>query len=55
MSKKVVIIPKHDLETLARSLYPTMKEYFISPEGKKEFEEWEKEKDIQSKSHFQAG
>jgi len=33
-------IPAEAIETLARSLLPTIREYFESADGKREFEEW---------------
>lgn len=36
-------IPKHELEALAEVLYPTLKEYLTSPEGKAAFDKWTKE------------
>ena len=33
-------IPQHEIEALARCLLPDIIEYFSSPEGQKEFEEW---------------
>ena len=36
-----------DLESLARRLYPAIKEYFESEEGQREFEEWKKRKEAE--------
>jgi len=33
-------IPRHEIESLARSLLPAMQAFFESEEGKREFEEW---------------
>ena len=33
-------IHKHDIETLARCLFPEIQKYFSSEEGKREFEKW---------------
>ena len=33
-------IPQHVLESFARAIYPSMIEFFNSPEGIKEYEEW---------------
>jgi hypothetical protein len=33
-------IPKHEIESLARCLFPEIQRYFESEEGKREFEEW---------------
>lgn len=35
-------IPQHEIESLARMLYPDIVEFFNSPEGIKEYEEWKK-------------
>lgn len=43
MAKKKEIIPKHELEALAEVLFPTMKDYLSSPEGKEAFKNWQKE------------
>ncbi len=37
-------IPKHALQSLARRLYPAIREYFESEEGQREFEEWKNRK-----------
>ncbi len=37
-------IPKHELESLARVLLPEIQKYFESDEGKREFEEWKRQK-----------
>lgn len=33
-------IPQHEIEALARCLYPKMLAFFESPEGQKEYAEW---------------
>ena len=33
-------IPRHEIESLARLLLPTMQAFFESEEGKREFAEW---------------
>ncbi|MEA5002046.1 MAG: hypothetical protein VB081_00890 [Christensenella sp.] len=38
-------IPKSALDSLARRLYPAIREYFESEEGQKEFEEWKKQRE----------
>ena len=38
-------IPKEALERLARRLLPEIQKFFDSDEGKREFEEWKKNKD----------
>ncbi len=38
-------IPKHELESLARVLLPSIREFFNSEEGRREFEEWKKQKE----------
>ena len=42
MPKKKGMIPQYELEALAEVLYPTLKEYLESPEGKAAFEKWKK-------------
>lgn len=42
-NKKKCAIPKCELEALAEVLFPTMKEYLSSPEGKAEFQKWQKQ------------
>ncbi len=36
-------IPKHELETLARSFLPDIQAFFESENGKKEYEAWKEE------------
>lgn len=36
-------IPDHELEALARSLFPEIQAYFESEEGKREFAAWQEE------------
>jgi len=35
-------IPRHEIESLARTLLPAMQVFFESAEGKREFEEWKR-------------
>jgi hypothetical protein len=35
-------IPQHEIDSLARCLLPEIQKFFDSPEGKREFEEWQK-------------
>ncbi len=35
-----IILPKHEIESLARCFLPDIHSFFESDEGKKEFEEW---------------
>lgn len=39
-AKKQGAIPKHELEALAAVLYPTLKEFYESPEGQAQFKVW---------------
>lgn len=39
-NEKYCCIPQHVIESLARMLYPDIIEFFNSPEGIKEYEEW---------------
>ena len=48
--KKVVNktnIPEHEIEKIARCLFPDILAFYNSEEGKKEFEEWKKEHEIE--------
>ena len=36
-------IPRHEMESLARLLLPTMQAFFESEEGKRKFEEWKRQ------------
>lgn len=38
--KKQGVILKHEIEALAAVLYPTLKEFYESPEGQAQFEVW---------------
>ena len=47
MKKEVKIdlmseLPEHEIEVLAKCFLPDILDYFNSEEGKKEFEEWKK-------------
>lgn len=44
-AKKKGTIPKHELEALAEVLYPTMKDYLSSPEGKAAFKKWQEQQE----------
>ena len=37
-------IPQYEIDSLVRTFLPDIKEFFKSNEGKKEFEEWLKQK-----------
>ena len=39
-AKKPPDIPKAELDSLARRIYPAIRKYFESDEGQKAFEEW---------------
>ena len=41
--KQGTTIPKHELEALAEVLYPTLKEYLTSEQGKAEFKAWQEQ------------
>ena len=47
-AKKVNAIPDDALEALARCLFPAIRSYFESEEGKREFAEWQSRKDIEN-------
>ncbi len=38
-------IPDHVIESLARCVLPSIQAYFESEEGRREFEEWKRQKD----------
>lgn len=42
-NKKTCAIPQYELEALAEVLFPTMKAYLSSPEGKSEFQKWQEQ------------
>lgn len=42
-------IPKHELTSLARCLLPDIIAFFESPEGQKEFEEWQRKNNSNKK------
>jgi len=37
-------IPRHEIEALARCLLPEIQAFFQSEDGKKEFEEWKRQR-----------
>lgn len=39
--KQGTTIPKHELEALAETLYPAIKEFFESEQGQAEFKAWQ--------------
>ena len=41
------VIPDFEIETLARCLLPSLRDFFESPEGKAEFARWKADKDSQ--------
>lgn len=42
-NKKKCAIPQYELEALTEVLFPTMKDYLSSPEGKAEFQKWQEQ------------
>ena len=42
-AKKCAMIPPHEIKTLAKTLYPTLKEYLDSPQGQVEFKKWQEQ------------
>lgn len=40
---KATVIPKYELEALARCFLPDIKAYFESDKGRQEFEKWQNE------------
>jgi len=45
-------IPQHEIEALARCLYPRMLEFFASPEEQKEYAEWKEKQANNKKIYF---
>ncbi|MFZ5974245.1 MAG: hypothetical protein ACOYU3_02400 [Bacillota bacterium] len=43
-------IPQHEIESLARRLFPAIREYFESEEGQREFEEWKEKRAKETKA-----
>jgi hypothetical protein len=43
--KKIPDIPQDVIESLARTILPSIRNYFDSDEGQQEFTEWKKQKD----------
>lgn len=41
--KQGTTIPKHELEALAETLYPSIKEFFESKQGQAEFKAWQEQ------------
>ena len=42
-------VPVHEIEALARCLLPEIQKFFESEEGKREFEEWKRERENKEK------
>ncbi len=42
-------IPRHEIESLARALLPTMQAFFENEEGQREFTEWKAKQDKEAK------
>ena len=40
-------IPQHEIESIARCLFPAVQRFFESEEGKREFAEWKKKQTVQ--------
>lgn len=41
--KEGTTIPKHELEALAETLYPAIREFFESAQGQAEFKAWQEQ------------
>jgi hypothetical protein len=41
--KQGTTIPKHELEALAETLYPAIREFFESEQGQAEFKAWQEQ------------
>lgn len=46
MSLPECSVPKHEIETLAKCFLPEIIAFFELDEGKKEFEEWQKQREL---------
>ena len=45
MASKKTEIPKHEIDTLAKTFLPEIIAFFETEEGKKEFEEWKRQRE----------
>lgn len=39
-------IPQHEIDSLARCIFPTIQQFYDSEEGKREFEEWKRKQEM---------
>lgn len=46
-------LPDHEIEAIARCIYPDILELFESEEGQKAFAEWKAQKEMEEKSNEQ--
>ncbi len=47
--KQGTTIPKHELEALAETLYPAIREFFESEQGQSEFKAWQEQQKEKAK------
>ena len=45
MASKKTEIPKHEIDVLAKTFLPEIIAFFETEEGKKEFEEWKRQRE----------
>ena len=45
MASKKTEIPKHEIDTLAKTFLPEIVAFFETEEAKKEFEEWKRQRE----------
>ena len=46
-------IPEHEIEKIARCLFPDILAFYNSEEGQKEFEEWKKENELRKQNTYE--
>lgn len=44
------IIPDHVIESLARTILPSIRAYYESKQGQREFAEWKRKKELEKKT-----
>jgi len=46
----IINVPQHAVESLARCFLPGIRAFFESEEGKREYEEWQRQREEQAKT-----
>lgn len=49
MASKKKNIPQHEIDTLAKTFLPEIIAFFETEEGRKEFEEWKRQREMKTK------